>query len=291
MPQSHTYREYTLSEGISMINGLLIVILIIFVVIFWRWPAIQNRLWQRKYKTLELNSQQKDILLRCMPIYKKMTDADRAKLERHIMWFLSEKRFVGCDGLKLTGAMKLIVAADACLLVLNKPWPLYKNVKEILLYPSAYYAPQLTRDSAGLVSYHNAIRLGESWPGGTLVLSWHDVLEGNRLPSDGHNLVFHEFAHQLDQETGKTTGTPLLKTAAEYKEWGSVFSRAFNQLKSHVAYSMEHVIHSYGATNEAEFFAVITETFLEKPAELRRYDPEIYRLLVDYYQFDPIVWH
>ena len=187
--------------------------------------------------------------------------------------------------------MKLIVAADACVLVLNKPWPLYRNVKEILLYPSAYYAPQSTRDSAGLVSYHNTVRLGESWPGGTLVLSWHDVLEGNRLPSDGHNLVFHEFAHQLDQETGKTTGTPILKSSADYKEWGRVFSRAFTQLKSHVAYSMPHVIHSYGATNEAEFFAVLTETFLEKPAELRRYDPEIYSMLVNYYQFDPIVWH
>ena len=274
-----------------MINGLLIGVLVLFVAILWQWPSIQASLWRNKYQRMSLSSQQKDILLRCMPIYRKMTDADRAKLERHIVWFLNEKRFIGCDGLKLTPAMKLIVAADACVLVLNKPWPLYINVKEILLYPSAYYAPQTTRDSAGLVSYHNTVRQGESWPGGTLVLSWHDVLEGSRLPSDGHNLVFHEFAHQLDQETGKTTGTPLLKSSADYKEWARVFSRAFTQLKSHVAYSMPHVIHSYGATNEAEFFAVITETFIEKPAELRRYDPEIYRMLVNYYQFDPISWH
>ena len=274
-----------------MINGLLIGVLVLFVAILWQWPSIQASLWRNKYQRMSLSSQQKDILLRCMPIYRKMTDADRAKLERHIVWFLNEKRFIGCDGLKLTPAMKLIVAADACVLVLNKPWPLYTNVKEILLYPSAYYAPQTTRDSAGIVSYHNTVRQGESWPGGTLVLSWHDVLEGSRLPSDGHNLVFHEFAHQLDQETGKTTGTPLLKSSADYKEWARVFSRAFTQLKSHVAYSMPHVIHSYGATNEAEFFAVITETFIEKPAELRRYDPEIYRMLVNYYQFDPISWH
>ncbi|MGB1030123.1 MAG: M90 family metallopeptidase [Pseudoalteromonas marina] len=233
-----------------MINGLLIGVLVLFVAILWQWPSIQASLWRNKYQRMGLSSQQKDILLRCMPIYRKMTDADRAKLERHIVWFLNEKRFIGCDGLKLTPAMKLIVAADACVLVLNKPWP-----------------------------------------GGTLVLSWHDVLEGSRLPSDGHNLVFHEFAHQLDQETGKTTGTPLLKSSADYKEWARVFSRAFTQLKSHVAYSMPHVIHSYGATNEAEFFAVITETFIEKPAELRRYDPEIYRMLVNYYQFDPISWH
>ena len=105
-----------------MINGLLLLILVVFVIVFWRWPSIQNRLWQKKYKTLSLNSQQKDILLRCMPIYKKMTDADREKLEHHIVWFLNEKRFLGRDGLKLTPAMKLIVAADACVLVLNKPW-------------------------------------------------------------------------------------------------------------------------------------------------------------------------
>jgi Mlc titration factor MtfA (ptsG expression regulator) len=274
-----------------MINALLVLLLIIFVVLYWRLDAIKMYLWQQKYKNKQLNSQQKAILLRCMPIYLKMTDADRSKLESHIIWFLNEKRFLGRDGLILTSAMKLIVAADACLLVLNKPWPLYPNVKDVLLYPSAYYAPQSRKDSAGLVSFHNTVRQGESWPGGTLVLSWHDVLEGNRLPSDGHNLVFHEFAHQLDQQTGKTTGTPQLSNKAQYNLWAKVFSRAFNQLKTHIAYNMPHVIHSYGATNEAEFFAVITETFIEKPQALRQYDPEIYALLVDYYEFDPIVWH
>lgn len=274
-----------------MLNLLLLVFLIIFIVCYWRWDDIRNHFWQKKYHNYSLNAQQKKLLLNYMPIYQKMTDADREKLERHIVWFLNEKRFIGCDGLKLNDAMKLIVAADACVLVLNKPWPLYRNVKEILLYPSAYYAPQTSRDNAGLVSYHNTVRQGESWPGGTLVLSWHDVLEGNRLPSDGHNLVFHEFAHQLDQETGQTTGTPLLSSNEDYQKWAKVFSRAFNQLKTHLAYGMPHVIHSYGATNEAEFFAVITETFLEKPAELRQFDPEIYHLLVGFYQFDPIAWH
>lgn len=274
-----------------MLNLFLLLSLVIFIVCYWLWDDIRNHFWQKKYHRFALNSQQKNLLLKYMPIYQRMTDADREKLERHIVWFFNEKRFIGCDGLKLNESMKLIVAADACLLVLNKPWPLYRNVREILLYPSAYYAPETSRDGAGLVSYHNAVRQGESWPGGTLVLSWHDVLEGNRLPSDGHNLVFHEFAHQLDQETGKTTGTPLLASNEDYQKWAKVFSRAFNQLKTHLAYGMPHVIHSYGATNEAEFFAVITETFLEKPAELRQFDPEIYHLLVGYYQFDPIAWH
>ncbi|MBQ4833271.1 zinc-dependent peptidase [Pseudoalteromonas sp. MMG010] len=274
-----------------MVNALLLLILAAFVVLYWCWPELQRTYWQRKYNHVALTSHEQAILKRYMPIYFKMTDVDRSKLERHIIWFLNEKRFLARDGLTLTAPMKLLIAADACLLVLNKPWPLYKNVKEILLYPSAYYAPQSTRDNAGLVSYHTSVRQGESWPGGTLVLSWHDVLQGNRLPSDGHNLVFHEFAHQLDQQTGKTTGTPALSSKAQYQKWAEVFNRAFTQLKSHVAYNIPHVIDSYGATNEAEFFAVITETFIEKPLQLKQFDPQIYQLLVDYYQFDPKAWH
>ncbi|HAU04445.1 MAG TPA: hypothetical protein DCS78_06215, partial [Pseudoalteromonas shioyasakiensis] len=116
-----------------MLNLVLILFLIIFVVCYWRWDDIRNHFWQKKYLNNSLNDQQKNLLLKYMPIYRKMTDADREKLERHIVWFLNEKRFIGCDGLKLNDAMKLIVAADACILVLNKPWPLYRNVKEILL--------------------------------------------------------------------------------------------------------------------------------------------------------------
>ncbi|WP_105168915.1 M90 family metallopeptidase [Pseudoalteromonas sp. T1lg23B] len=273
-----------------MINGFLLLALMVFVVVYWRWQHIQNLFWARKYKEITLSQPDRQVLLQYMPIYRAMTDADRAALEKHIVWFLGEKRILGRDGLRVNRAMELIVAADACLLVLNQSWPLYPNVKEVLLYPSSYYVPQTSRDAAGLVNYHTSVRQGESWPGGTLVLSWHDVLEGNRLPGDGHNLVFHEFAHQLDQQTGQTNGTPLLASKQDYADWARVFNRAYSNLKSHVAYQMPHVMHSYGATNEAEFFAVLTETFIEKPTQLRSYDPELYRLLIRYFKFDPQQW-
>ncbi|MBS3796450.1 M90 family metallopeptidase [Pseudoalteromonas sp. BDTF-M6] len=273
-----------------MINVALISLLVAFVIVYWQQDALRLGYWRRKYQSAALSAPQKQILLRAMPIYRAMTDADRAKLERHICWFLGEKRFLGRDGLRVNEAMKLVVAANASLLMLNKPWPLYPNVKEILLYPSAYYADVTERDMAGLVSYHQVVREGESWPGGTLVLSWHDVLEGNRLPGDGHNLVFHEFAHQLDQVTGQTNGTPLLADRQSYRRWGEVCSRAYNKLKSHIAYNMPHVMHGYGATNEAEFFAVATETFIEKPAAMRQFDAELFNVLKDYYQFDPSDW-
>ncbi|TMP27301.1 hypothetical protein CWB99_14980 [Pseudoalteromonas rubra] len=268
----------------------LLLALVVFCAIYWRLDDIKRAYWQYKYKTQSLSELDRQVLLRYMPIYRNMTDADRARLERHILWFLGEKRLLGRDGLKTNRAMALIIAADACLLVLNQQWPLYPNVKEILLYPSSYYAGQNSLDSAGLVSFHTVVRQGESWPGGTLVLSWHDVLEGNRLPEDGHNLVFHEFAHQLDQQTGQTNGTPQLPKGMSYKKWGEVLSRAYQQLKTQLAYHMPHVVHEYGATNEAEFFAVITETFIEKPLQLKQENPELFNLLSEYYRFDPRDW-
>ena len=273
-----------------MIEILLIVGLILFVSLYWNWEKIQRLQWQRRYRDQTLSASDKQVLLKYMPIYRKMTDADRTQLEKHIVWFLGEKRVLGRDGLTVSRPMTLIIAADACLLVLKQAWPLYPNVKEILLYPSSYYAPQTARDGAGLVSFHQTVRQGESWPGGTLVLSWHDVLEGNRLPEDGHNLVFHEFAHQLDQQTGATNGTPALPVGMSYQDWGRVLSKAYQHLKMQLSYNMPHAIHSYGATNEAEFFAVVTETFIEKPHELKQENPELYNLLKDYYQFEPRDW-
>ncbi|KZN54177.1 M90 family metallopeptidase [Pseudoalteromonas luteoviolacea] len=273
-----------------MINLILIVFLVVFVVVYWYLNDIKRYFWHKKYQQQSLSRADKKILRNYMPIYRNMTDADRARLEQHIIWFLGEKRVIGRDGLQVTRPMSLIIAADACLLVLNQAWPLYPNVKEVLLYPSQYYAPQTNKDGAGLVSYHTAVRQGESWPGGTLVLSWHDVLEGNRLPGDGHNLVFHEFAHQLDQQAGNTNGTPELPKGISYQHWADVLSRAYRQLKTQLAYQMPHVIHEYGATNEAEYFAVLTETFIEKPVELKQENPELFNLLVSYFRFDPRDW-
>lgn len=273
-----------------MLNIMIVIFLLIFCFAYWYFDEIRTHIWQNKLAGKTLTRKQRKLLLQVMPIYRNMTDSERQTLEKQIMWFLAHKEVIGCDGLTVTPDMALVIAANACLLVLNKPWPLYPNVKQILLYPSAYYANETNKDSAGLVSYHEVVRQGESWPGGTLVLSWHDVLEGNRLPQDGHNLVFHEFAHQLDQQTGATTGTPALKNKSMYQRWKQEFSRAFNLLKTQLAYGMPNFIHRYGATNEAEFFAVLTETFIEQPHQLKAYDASIYHLMSEYYEFDPMKW-
>ena len=166
---------------------ILIFLTLVFIVVYWHFDKLRNFYWEHKLKDRTLSESDRNVLLKYMPIYRRMTDSERARLEKHIIWFLDTKDFLGRDGLVVNHAMKLIGAADACVLVLNKPWPLYKNVKQILLYPSAYYANSESRFGAGLVSFHQTVRHGESWPGGTLVPSWHDVLNGNRFPYDGHN--------------------------------------------------------------------------------------------------------
>ena len=125
-----------------MINVFLILILITFVVIYWQWNKIKKHFWQKKYVGRTLTKSQKKLLLKVMPIYRNMTNQDRNKLEQHILWFLDNISFLGRDGLKVNTGMRLVVAANASLLVLNKPWPIYENVKQVLLYPSAYYAKE-----------------------------------------------------------------------------------------------------------------------------------------------------
>lgn len=271
-------------------NYFLLLLLILFCLVYWHYDDVRNFFWQRKYAHKRLSERQRHLIAMALPIYNKMQPHQQQALEKHIIWFLDHIGFLGCDGLAVTDDMKLIVAANACVLVINKPWPIFRNVKQVLLYPSAYYANESSVDGVGLVRHHQVVRQGESWPGGTLVLSWHDVKEGIRLPEDGHNLVYHEFAHQLDQETGSTTGTPKLLSKAQYARWAKEFSYGFNLLKTQLAYGIPNAIHSYGATNEAEFFAVVTETFIEQPTNLRLAHPAIYELLSEYYGFEPEKW-
>ncbi|CCQ11670.1 FIG00951794: hypothetical protein [Pseudoalteromonas luteoviolacea B = ATCC 29581] len=274
-----------------MINFFLLFALILFVVGYWRLDDFRRVYWSKKYRDSALSDNDIAILYRYMPIYRSLSAEQRVRLNHHIVWFLGEKRVLGRNGLDVNRAMRLIIAADACLLGLNQDWPLYPNVSEILLYPSQYYVSESARDGAGLINYHTRIRQGESWPGGTLVLSWQDVLEGNRLPNDGHNLVIHEFAHQLDQQSGQTNGTPALPKRITYGRWGEVLSRAFGRLKTQLAYQMPCTFDAYAATNEAEFFAVASETFIEKPHQFYQSEPELYHLFVEYYQFDPLLWY
>ena len=225
-----------------------------------------------------------------LPIYSRLSPAERRRLQGHIQVFLAEKQFIGCGGLQVTEEMKLIIAAVACLLLLNERGKYFPKLRSILVYPSTYFVNETTYTENYIVEERRVARLGESWTNDQLVLSWEQVKQDTWNWRDGHNVVLHEFAHQLDQEDGKAEGVPVLPQNSDYPIWAKVMTEEYQYLCNDVQRGAKTVMDSYGATNPAEFFAVATETFFEKPHPLLKKHPALYEQLQRYYQLDPVQW-
>ena len=230
-----------------------------------------------------------DILRKNVALYQHLPEDLRKPLHGYINVFLNEKKFEGCGGLQLTEAMKVTIAAQACLLLLKGNPTFYPKLKTILVYPGAYVARQ-TSFIGGVPVQSDSARLGESWNSGELVLAWDHVKEESLDIRDGHNVVLHEFSHQLDQEDGRSDGAPILEQGSSYVAWARILSIEYGELVEKVKKHHKDVIDSYGATNPAEFFAVITEAFFKKPAKLNKKHPELYEELKLYYKMDPLQW-
>lgn len=208
-------------------------------------------------------------------------------LEGLIKVFVSEKHFEGCSGFIITDEVKVTVAAQACLLLLNLTHNYYDQLVSILIYPASFNFKQEQRHAIGTVSESELPASGLSSSVGVVVLSWPDAIDGSLNPGDGINVVLHEFAHQLDQLDGRMNGAPLLKSAAMYREWCKVLSAEYAQLREDVAGQRNSLIRAYGATQPAEFFAVVTEIFFEQPIQLQHEHPELYEEFKAYYCQDP----
>jgi Mlc titration factor MtfA (ptsG expression regulator) len=233
-----------------------------------------------------LSSEERALLDKNIPYLSQLSAEDRDELEKLVRIFVAEKSFEGCAGLELTDEMKLTIAGQACLLLLHRETDIYPNVDSILVYPSAYRVP--TEEHDGLVVIQeDQERLGESWQRGLVVLAWDHVLSGAAQPRDGQNVVLHEFAHQLDSENGAMNGTPELGTRARYTSWAHVLGEELEELSQRLHAGRSTDIDPYGATNPAEFFAVLTEMFFEKPQALERRHAELYAQLADFYKQDP----
>jgi len=230
------------------------------------------------------------IIARNVPFFGRLPEADQEELLRHMLVFLDEKRFEGCGGLEITDEIRVTVAAQACLLLLHRETDYYPDLEVILVYPWAYRSAAPEVVEGGIVVEGGHGRLGESWSRGVVVLSWDGVLAGAADMSDGHNLVLHELAHQLDQESGASDGAPELPKDSMYAAWARVLGSEYERLIDDDAHLRRTVIDPYGATNPAEFFAVVTEAFFEKPRQLRAKHPELYAQLQAYYQQDPAGW-
>jgi MtfA peptidase len=227
-------------------------------------------------------------LIRNLPVFGRLPLEDQAELLRHVQVFLAEKRFEGCGGLKLTDEIRLTIAAQACLLLLHRETDYYPQLSTILVYPSTYMAPSERHLEGPIWEEGREYRLGHTGRGlGVIVLAWDAAKRGATNPSDGQNVVLHEFAHQLDFEDYSTDGAPALATRAEYLAWARVMSGEFKALRAAEEAGMPTVLDTYGATNPAEFFAVATEAFFERPRALRARHPELYAELGRFFRQDP----
>ena len=223
---------------------------------------------------------------------RHLTSAQQQRLRRFVQIFVTEKNWEGCGGLTVTDEIKVTIAAQACLLVVGMQEEiLFDHVLSILVYPTGYVAPGTHISRAGLVWDGDQPRLGEAWWRGPVILSWSEAKAGGRMETPGHNLVLHEFAHQLDMMNGQVCdGTPQLATTDQLKEWINVLEPEFKQLVKHCQRGHHGFIDCYGATSPAEFFAVITETLFERPIPLKLNHPEAYRVLTQFYCLDPAAW-
>lgn len=225
-----------------------------------------------------------------LPIYSRLSALERRRLQGHIQVFLKEKQFIGCAGLQVTEEMRLAIAAVACLLLLNERGTYFLKLRSVLLYPSAYFVNETAIEGNYVVEERRVARLGESWSRDQVVLSWEQVQRDANNWRDGQNVVLHEFAHQLDQEDGNAEGVPFLPEDLDYAVWAQVMTQEYQQLCQDVQRGAKTVMDSYGTLNPAEFFAVATETFFEKPQQLSKKHPTLYEQLQRYYQLDPVRW-
>jgi Mlc titration factor MtfA (ptsG expression regulator) len=229
------------------------------------------------------------ILRRNVPYYERLTPADQEELRGHIQVFVAEKNFEGCGGLAMTDEIKLTIAAYACILLLHRDHDFYPRLTSILVYPDAYPVPVRRVGPDNMLIEGHEIRAGESWHTGAVVVSWNHLHNRPTDPvdGDGHNVVLHEFAHQLDQEDGVVNGAPLLPRTSMYRAWARILSREYQTLLADAAADRPTLLDKYGASNPAEFFAVVTECFFEKPQQLQQRHPELYEELKQYYRQDP----
>ncbi len=223
-------------------------------------------------------------------VYRSLPKPLRLQLRKLIKQFLHQKNFTGASGLEITDEIRVTIAAEACMLLLNRKTNVYPSLRFIIVYPTAFVVDRPQGGADGIVSEGRKGLLGESWSNGKVILAWDNVLHGSSNFADGQNVVLHEFAHQLDSESGSTNGAPILVGQNCLRTWASTLSEEFEDLQKDAWKGKRSLIDHYGATNPAEFFAVATETFFEKPAQMAKHHSELFEVLKCYYRIDPRDW-
>jgi len=252
-----------------------------------KWLAERRR---RKLTRAPFPARWEEILCRNVLHYGTLDDPEKARLRALIQVFAAEKNWEGAGGLEITDEIRVTIAAQACLLFLGLSHDYHRNVESIVVYPSTVISPEprpgffetITEPDEGDVAID-----GEAFEGGPVIIIWDAVLRGGRRPGSGSNVVFHEFAHKLDMLDGVSDGTPPLGSRTQYAEWSRTCSREFARLKREAGKGKNPFLDPYGAADEAEFFAVATEQFFDRPHALRGQAPDLYGVLKGFFNQDP----
>jgi MtfA peptidase len=271
---------------------LLVVVATALAVAAW---FIGQPWWQRRRRlalAAQPNPEQwRDWLRRRTTFYQRLPEPLRERLHGLVNIFVREKTFVGCNGLTVTEEMRVVIAAYACLLVVNRSdvprTRFYDELYSVLVYPTPFVVPETRHVGHGIVSEGHRVLSGQAWDAKRIILSWQDVEESLVA---GHNVVLHEFAHYLDMEDETMDGAPGLGSPSAYQRWSEVFWSEFDRLRADLRAGLPTFLDPYAATEPAEFFAVVTEAFFQQPRELESQHAGLYDQLRRYYRVDPARW-
>jgi len=274
---------------LAILIGIIVVALLLAAAVpmaYFRWKQQRRRQWFQTPFPPEWTT----ILEQDVALYRVLPPDLQRELQGHIQVFLQEKEFEGCAGFEVTLQVKLVLAALACLLLLNKPQEYYPTLRSVLIYPGAFLVNGRWRENSGVYEDGMDVHLGESWQHGAVALAWDQVLHDSRRPRSRQNVVIHEFAHQIDQHKGFSEGAAVFASADQAERFARAVRREFEHLRHEVDDGIDDVIDEYGVVSPMEFFAVATEAFFTMPEELRRFHAELYNCLVNFYRLDPASW-
>ncbi|MBQ0832370.1 zinc-dependent peptidase [Marinobacter sp.] len=220
-----------------------------------------------------------------VPLYRHLPTHMQKTLRDQIQLFIAEKHFYGCAGFEIDDRVRVAIAGHACLLTVMRSYADYNEVRSILVYPDVYRVQAQERDGM-VVGVSDQVRAGEASSLGQVVLAWSECESGAINKNGPHNVILHEFAHQLDYLDGTADGAPPL-SGEQAKEWQQTMTIAYDNLRHSLRHHRTSWLDPYGATKPAEFFAVLTETFYQQPQHLKEQQPAVYELLRDFYRIDP----
>ena len=275
-------------------NGLTALVLFVACIaaLITRHHLQRRERVQRRDKLMsrEFPKEWQKYLISNVPLFARLPDDLKRQVEGHTQILLNEKVFEGHNGLNMTDEIRVTISGQASFLLLNQKGFYPETFRSVIVYPSAYKTRTVKTSLGGLHTEGERSVLGQSWGTGTVVLAWDNTRQSAANPNDGHNLVLHEFAHQLDQANGVADGTPFLRNRDRYSEWRQAMSHTYQDFLDDTERGRKTVMDDYGSTNPAEFFSVATETFFEKPRQLQKRRPELYSELCKYYRTDPLKW-